>query len=1266
MNMRRLSKSVLATVCALASFVALAVKQVDIDHDTTGCRPGVWTSDFDAAKAYADQHHTPLLAFWGSSGCAHCATMKSNGFMKELFINWVKAKPIVLLYTEVDPSQTSTKTPVKTFTKGDYTGGNFPYMRCYWPKADGTLVSKCFSGNSKQMPVTEGLLSEQLVGTLDKYFGSWKPEPDYAGGYFSVTNLPNARLEAVAGTTKSVSIPMFRKEKAAAKNKLQINGGSLIDISWAANEVTKSYKYTIPSTAKAGASIALKLFADDGKTVKSTSAINVVAAPANAIGNPKWIGKSFAAGEWTMDLDAALKNGRKTLAFVGGDMWCPYCQGLRDGVLSKSDFVNWAKESNVNLVAIDMPQKNKTTATLLTRDEAAGGVSGAAYLSRNEIPDADAKTVFDRNKKLSGSTWLPKSSSATRLGNPTVLLLNSDKTVAARLYQANDGKAYPLQETLNRLKELLLLAGGTDKDTDPAATTKSLAIETTDTGTIQVNNRTVWYKLTNVPAGQVTFTGTCSKGDLTLSVYEYSGSGACPDAPLATGRNSLAVTFKTGSGKYLKVESFQDNTAKYGTGTARGYSVTSAVTLTPSDASASFKTTSGNVRLAVTAGKTYKLSGFSDYSAFTKNEDGTYTAKSGGTIAMTAAAGATVTFQLWQPGTVQFAASSAKAMEADGKVTVKVSRTGGASDAASFNLSVDTGSNASGRVSVSPATVSWATGDSAAKTVTLTIAVNKTFNPDETFKVTLTKASGSAVLGAVKTFSLSVTDTDDPVLASASFEKRYYRNMQIEEVFPVQNIKGGKVSLALDGKLPTGLKLAYNPESKALVLAGKPTRAASASFKVTVSERRTSGKTATGTPSTFNVIVADAAALKPGEKGYNKVIAAGGTTYGTIPVYGTLGGSKVVAGSVLVKMTKALQVTAKFTGADGSKASFSGRLGALNDGGTASAALEKGAARMTVSISTAGKATAKLTGLKTIFGSSLDSGSVGANMVHGALDAYAGYYTVTLPADTTQLAKGGEMVPTGTGYVTLKMTLASFKKSGKVSYAGMLPDGKSFTGYAYLSADHVTQGGATWAYLPLVIAKGKENAGLMLRVRKNAAKTHGDDPMVVLAADDGSVPFWSYGGIETPLNVYGAYYDQGLDLSGCCSEYYNKTIFTLTADTAYFADSTVYGKIAKLPSTTVTVSSGSKLGVKNADAAFPVKLTLTRKTGIVSGTYPVEFSGGRTVKLTVKGVLLPGWADCNCSEDVSVIERPLFSGLAFYSDRIGGGLAKRGFAVELR
>ena len=1290
----------ISAILSAGAFEARGVVQVDIDHDTSGVRLGYWTSDFAAAKDYADKYNVPFVGFWGSAGCGYCALMKSSGLLSDEFLEWVKTHKIVMCYVEVAADKTSIMTPAKEFIKGSNKSGLYPFMTFYWKKTDGSSVKVDFSGRKGSIPpYAKGTTGARFVAGLDNYFGSYKPVESYTGGYFATTNnTAGARLEALVGKT-SVNVPLVRTATVVATNKLQVGSAAATSVVWAKGVTKQVVKCNLPAGLSAGTKVALRLLTSDGKSEKSKTYVNIVNEPACSLTNPKWLGENFEVGEWTMDLDAALAKAAPcatakyyTLAYSSGVLWCPYCASLETKVLANAKFTEWAKANNVNLVLLDNPKRSASDVkdangnvtsvgtkpdgappTLLRWETGANGKSGAAYLSRKNIAQADAEKVLQRNHDLLYKGGKLAAPEAMRTGYPTLILVNPDGTAAAYLYDGCDDASrswgLTLDETLARLDELILLDGANMNDSKPSTTTQELAVEDYGDGGGQVNANTMFFKLGNVPAGKVTFeafgyTANQTEFKPLLAVYETSSTLAKANK-IASGTGSLTATFANGNNKFLSVSHYGNNIGIYGRRTGYSFSLSSTVTLVPAEASASFTTQSGKVNLSVVAGNKYKLSGFSSYPGLTKNSDGTYTAAKTATLAMTAPAGTKLTFQLWRPGTIQFVTTSAAKLESDGSGTISVSRTGGSSAAATVTISVDKGSNSSGRVSVSPASLTWADGASGSKTVTYKIAKNAAFNPDETFTFSLaTSPSTYATVGANKTFTLKVSDSDEPVLADTKFAVRLYKGMSRELRYAVGNIRENqRVSISRSGALPGGMKLAYDYSRKELVLSGKPSRAAKYDFTVAITERR-SDKTVTGQSTAFVVTVVDPKKLTAGEVGYNPIITAGSTVYGSIPVYGKLNGHQVLAGVATLKAYRTGRMSISYRGTDGARASGSAAL-VLDDSGRITSVYSRQGMTIQFAADNKGVASLKIVGLANRFGSTLAGASTGHKLFNGNFADYQGYYTVTLPVNTAELVAGKETLPTGTGYVNLKMNTSTFRRSGKVSYAGMLPNGRSFSGYAYLSGAMLSDDGSQWAYLPISVNKSGTGLGAVLRIRKNAFTISETNPQAVLAAPS-AVPFLLAGGDFAALDVYGGIYDKTLDFSQCCEQFYETMQFKFVALTDWFAPSEKYGAIKTLPNSTVHVEANDSFTIANADRSHVLSLKLSKSTGVVSGRMFATFANGKKVSLTIKGAVLVGWIDCGCNDSsAAVISRPIFSGTAYYSDRIDGTTAKRGFAVEL-
>lgn len=626
-------KHILLAMTAMLSGVCTAESQY-VSFDASGCRPGVWTSDFKAAKDYADKNHYPLLSFWGSDGCGYCKLMQKTGLANgktpkykcEKLAAWLAKKPIVLVFTEVNENYTQDKydtTGVKKFTKGTNTSGLFPYMRIYWPKADGSVAGACFSGRKDKMPSkVAGTLEEQLVASLDMYLASWTPvpptppPPPYAGGDFLVPGTAQARLEAVAGETASVVVPLVRNSNTdkTAQNVLMVGSASQT-IDWAAGESRKDVTVDT-SKITVGESIALTLKYENA--VHSISAIYGVAAPANSPMNPAWGDEDFTFGQWTMNLDAAKRKTAAasgeayTLVFFTGALWCPWCLGLENYVFDTEEFRNWAAQNQVSLVLLDNLKRsandsasaapfavstvaNGAAPSLLSYDVGANGASGAAYMSRKGITASASADQLQKNHDLGylGGTYCAPGS--LRTGYPTLLLLDKGGMVKGCFvaqYNSTTAKdangAYPCDknENLQRLKDFIKLATDDcvlENDKYVSTTTLVHSFGTVSDTELSVCENANVFKLQDVAGKKVQFsvvTDTAARGVTFTILKKVSRSVAKKDASATTtatetvvtgemvvsGEGTLTYAFPATGEYYLQVSEFADaQTAKYGT-----------------------------------------------------------------------------------------------------------------------------------------------------------------------------------------------------------------------------------------------------------------------------------------------------------------------------------------------------------------------------------------------------------------------------------------------------------------------------------------------------------------------------------------------------------------------------------------------------------------------------------------------------------------------------------------------------------------------------
>jgi len=116
-----------------------------------------------------------------------------------------------------------------------------------------------------------------------------------------------------------------------------------------------------------------------------------------------------------------------------------------------------------------------------------------------------------------------------------------------------------------------------------------------------------------------------------------------------------------------------------------------------------------------------------------------------------------------QSGTLQLSGAAQSASEANGAISITVTRTGGSDGAVSVTLGTSDGTAATGQDFTAVTTsVSFAAGDSSAKSVDIPINKDALAEPAETFTVTLSAATGGATLGTSASATLTIQDDDTP------------------------------------------------------------------------------------------------------------------------------------------------------------------------------------------------------------------------------------------------------------------------------------------------------------------------------------------------------------------------------------------------------------------------------------------------------------------------------------------------------------------------
>ena len=116
------------------------------------------------------------------------------------------------------------------------------------------------------------------------------------------------------------------------------------------------------------------------------------------------------------------------------------------------------------------------------------------------------------------------------------------------------------------------------------------------------------------------------------------------------------------------------------------------------------------------------------------------------------------------PGTLALAPAALTVNEADGTATFSVTRTGGSAGEVSVSFATANGSAAAGSdYTATAGTLTWADGDTAAKSIVVPILDDTEVEADEQFSLTLTEPTGGASLGAAaSTVTIASEDVAPP------------------------------------------------------------------------------------------------------------------------------------------------------------------------------------------------------------------------------------------------------------------------------------------------------------------------------------------------------------------------------------------------------------------------------------------------------------------------------------------------------------------------
>ena len=606
------------------------------------------------------------------------------------------------------------------------------------------------------------------------------------------------------------------------------------------------------------------------------------------------------------------------------------------------------------------------------------------------------------------------------------------------------------------------------------------------------------------------------------------------------------------------------------------------------------------------------------------------------------------------------------------KATVKVGRVEASDGPVTVRVMASPASVALGG-DVEGGILSWANHRAEEKSVTVAgLAAGKTAT------LTLANATdGLKVLSASNYVKVVAVAADAPAFEQDAAQAALVRYVAASNVYAVVGVPEGTTKLTftkLSGTLPAGLKAAWDPAANALAVSGATTAKAGAYTAVYQVSARVANRTVPGLTLALAFTVTDVAL--PGADGapaLNPALAKA-RTFRDLPA---LGDGRLM-GTLQVTVPPTGRVSAKCLCAAGTVSFTARNWSEADEDGTVRAELvgsKKGWA-MALEAAPDGSLTIELTD---------DRGFTAAVRTDGRLwskadsaEGWRGQYTVSLRnAARWESAEG--LAPRGHGYLTLKMTSATAWNAGRMTWAGLLPNGTAVSGSATL-ARGLRGPGDCWGYLPVYMRSSRDVLAVLAQVAEGAA-TH-DTPtsacQAVFEAAGLAEAYWIHADSAGLLytvewDVYGGVYSPAYDFAAYFAEFYSEGSVApdLAFDVGGLDGTLAAGVPGAVDAVRVTVGPRTLAISKDGPNVCRATLSFNRSTGVVSGSFrlPVTKANGTetTVTASYRGVMLIGWGPgCGCDESLvpSDVKLPFVSGAFWVADKAVDAATGRTLAVK--
>lgn len=469
---------------------------------------------------------------------------------------------------------------------------------------------------------------------------------------------------------------------------------------------------------------------------------------------------------------------------------------------------------------------------------------------------------------------------------------------------------------------------------------------------------------------------------------------------------------------------------------------------------------------------------------------------------------------------------------------------------------------------------------------------------------------------------------------------------------PLKTIPSGKVTFTkLSGTLPSGLKAAYDKNQNALVITG--TTSAKPGVYTAVYQVKEGSVAGLTKELVFTVVDPTDAGLSPEVANPSVAVTR---TLRDLPVLDETMG---LVGRLTVTIPKRGNVSASYVSAAGT-VSFTAKgwseFDLISKALSVDLLCRDTNYSMRLDVNANGSIIASITDPNFATDLLVESSGVVWSKNENA-DAWKGYYTVALPVEKVVTEDQLGFAARGTGYLTLKLDSKSAINSGKVTWAGVLPNGKAVSGSTTLarlsgSCEEEFEENANSAVLPVFVRSATDILAVLCDIKANAKTS--TDPKSIRAWNCAASGYWSHiekdveaaGDYLVRVGVYGGLYDKDADLGGCCADFYHANKLPIVFKGSSLGQ-TRYG-IAEDAIANIDVQSTK---IVLLDAPKGMTLSFNRTTGILSGNVKLPCENGSTISAKWRAVLLVGWGDaCGCGDTTEIM--PFVNGALTFTDRL--------------